>query len=68
MNKIIARLTKKANDLTEEQEKFIQECEESGKFNNTQMNQIRLDLANGVTIEDIKTYMNPNFDEIQIVQ
>ena len=62
------KLIKKANNLTEEQEKFIQECEESGKFNNTQMNQIRLDLANGVTIEDIKTYMNPNFDEIQIVQ
>ena len=31
------------------------------------MNQIRLDLANGVTIEDIKTYMSPNFDEIQFV-
>ena len=37
MNKIIARLTKKANDLTEEQEKFIQECEESGKFDYEQM-------------------------------
>ena len=68
MNKIIARLNKKANNLTEEQEKFIQECEESGKFNDVQMNQIKSDLANGVTIEDIKTYMNPNFDEIQIVQ
>ena len=32
------------------------------------MNQIRLDLANGVIIEDIKTYMNPNFNEIQIVE
>ena len=31
------------------------------------MNQIRLDLANGITIEDIKTYMNPNFNEIQFV-
>ena len=67
MNKIIARLNKRANNLTEERKKFIQECEESGKFNNTQMNQIRLDLANGVTIEDIKTYMNPNFNEIQFV-
>ena len=27
------RLVKKANNLTEEQEKFIQECEESRKFN-----------------------------------
>ena len=62
------KLIKKANNLTEEQEKFIQECEESGKFNDVQMNQIKSDLANGVTIEDIKTYMNPNFDEIQIVQ
>ena len=62
------KLIKKANNLTEEQEKFIQECEESGKFNDVQMNQIKSDLANGVTIEDIKTYMNSNFDEIQIVQ
>ena len=38
------KLIKKANNLTEEQEKFIQECEESGKFNDVQMNQINEDV------------------------
>ena len=51
MNKIIARLTKKANNLTEEQEKFIQECEESCKFNDKQMEEIRKGFENGLTIE-----------------
>ena len=35
------RLIKKANNLAEGQEKFIQECKESGKFNDYQIEEIR---------------------------
>ena len=66
MNKIIARLTKKANNLTEEQEKFIQECKESGKFNDKQIEEIRKGFENGLTIEQVKVYADPKFDNNQM--
>ena len=50
MNRIITRLIKKANKLTEEQEKFIQECKESRKFNDNQMEEIRKGFENGLTM------------------
>ena len=50
MNKIIARLNKRANNLTEERKKFIQECKESGKFNKYQIEEIKEGFRHGLTI------------------
>ena len=56
------RLIKKAYDLAEEQEKFIQECEESGKFDDKQMNEIIWGFEHGLTMEQVKLYADPKFD------
>ena len=56
------RLIKKANNLAEGQEKFIQECEESGKFNDYQMEEIIKGFENGLIMEQIKVYADPKFD------
>ena len=67
MNKIIARLTKKANNLTEEQEKFIQECEESGKFDEAQMYEIFEGFfVNRLPMEQVKIYADTKFDSKQM--
>ena len=48
------------NNLTEE-EQFIQECEDSGKFNEDQMYQIRLGFKKGLTMEEVKLYADSKF-------
>lgn len=58
MNRIIARLNKKANET----EDFIQECEDSGKFDKYQIQIIRDGFDKGLTLEEIKTYAKPNID------
>ena len=68
MNKIIARLTKKANNLTEGQEKFMQECKESGKFNKYQMEEIRTGFVNGLTMDQVKIFVDPKFNDHQMNQ
>ena len=66
MNRIIARLIKKANKLTEEQEKFIQECKESRKFNDDQMEEIRKGFKYRLTMEQVKLYADPKLDRVQM--
>ena len=56
------RLIKKANNLAEGQEKFIQECKESGKFNNYQIEEISYGFKKGLTIDQVKLYADPKFD------
>ena len=62
MNRITARLIKKANKLTEEQEKFIQECKESRKFNDDQMEEIRKGFKYRLTIDQVKLYADPKYN------
>ena len=67
MNRIIARLNRKANNLTEEQEKFIQECEESGKFDEAQMYEIFEGFfVNRLPMEQVKIYADTKFDSKQM--
>ena len=60
------RLIKKANNLAEEQEKFIQECEEIGKFNDYQMEEIEWGFRNGLIMEQVKVYADTKFDNRQM--
>ena len=62
------RLIKKANNLTKEQEKFIQECEESRKFDDKQMKRIRYGFENGLTMDQVKLYADPKFEWNQMYQ
>ena len=62
------RLIKKANNLAEGQEKFIQECKESGKFNNYQIEEISYGFKKGLTIDQVKLYADPKFDWEQMWQ
>ena len=67
MNRIIARLNRKAYDLTEE-EKFIQECKESGKFDEDQTWEIKAGFEDGLTMEQVKLYADTKFDGDQMYE
>ena len=62
LNKIAKRIT--AYDEAIEQ--FIKECEDSGKFNDEQMQQICWGFQDGLTIEEVEVYANPEFNGDQM--
>ena len=49
-------------------ENFIQECEESGKFNDDQMEEIRKGFKYRLTMEQVKFYADPKFDDYQMAR
>ncbi len=65
MRRLIAR---KITGFDEAAEKFIQNCKDSGDFDWYQMEQIRLGLKNGLTMEQIKFYADPKFAWNQMEQ
>lgn len=64
MNKIAKRILA----LDETQEQFIQQCEDSGKFDYGQIMQIRWGFKNGLTMEQVKVYADPKFDGDQMFE
>ena len=69
MNRILKRLNKKAsfNRIANDINDFIQECEGSGEFNQHQMFQIRAGFIDGLTMEQVKLYADPQFDDEQML-
>ena len=61
MNRIIKRINKMTNDLVEDQTRFIQECEKSGKFDFMQIGEIRKSFKTRLTIEQIELYADSKF-------
>jgi hypothetical protein len=60
----IKRLVRKAEATTPEE--FIQECEDSGKFNWGQMMYIRQASRLNITMEQLNFISNPNFSKAQM--
>ena len=57
LNKIARRIIA----LAEEAEQFIQECEDSGNFGESEIGQIRWGFRNGLTMEQVKVFAKPEF-------
>ena len=50
------------------EEKFLNECKNSGKFNDWQMWGINYGFKRGFTIEQVKLYANPNYSWDMVYQ
>ena len=64
--KRLNKIARKITAFDEEVEQFIQECEDSGKFNDEQMEQIRLGFESGLTIEEVEVYADPEMESRQM--
>ena len=59
--KLLESFQKHLNEDVEE-DNFIKQCEESGQFYNTQMEQIREGFKNGLSMEQVQVYAKKNFN------
>ena len=51
-----------------ENEEFIKQCEESGKFDDDQMRQIRRGFEDGLTLKKVKIYADPKYEWGQMME
>jgi len=63
MKRLVSR---KITSYNEEVEQFIKECEDSGKFNDRQMEEIRKGFEQDLTMEQVKVYAKPEFKNYQM--
>ena len=63
MKRLIA---KRITAFNKEVEQFIQQCQDSGKFNDRQMEEIRKGFEQDLTMEQVKLYAKPEFKNYQM--
>ena len=64
----VKRLIRKSKifGLNDEQNKFVEECKNSGKFNEKQIHEIIYGFHHDLTMDEVKVYADPNFTEEQM--